>query len=794
MIKNYLLIAIKNFRKQKLFSLINVLGLTIGITCCLMLFLFIMNEFSYDKFHSNGKNIYRIMRVGEMNGERREIPYVSPAYAPALVNDFPGMIKQVVRVDHDNDLISYNNISFNEKDIYLTDDNFFTFFSFPLVKGDPVTALKDPNSIVLTQSSAKKYFGNDDPLGKVLQFNNNQQLKVTGIAKDVPVNSHLQFDMVIPLEILRPMQPEWFTNFPNNSLFTYIELEPGASHAELEKRFPSFMDKYMGKYYAESGHKMELIAKPLNNVYFAPDAFDNVKHGNKKMVYIFMSIAILILVIACINFVNLATARATDRLKEVGLRKVLGAVKKQLLGQFILESVLFAIIACLLSIGLLELLMPAYTGILGYKLPSFWSNPWFYVFIIGVILVVGLLAGSYPALLLSSFSPIESLRGKLKAGKGGASFRKALVVFQFAISVLLVIGVVVMTGQISYIKNTDLGFSKEQSMIVRFDNLDIARKKRQFKNALLAIPSVQSVSLMSGEPGGFHDSHSFEAEANPAEKYLFNTEFTDFDFVKTLGLKIIAGRDFSESFGTDSAQAVLINRTAASKLGYTPEQAIGKWIKNVSRDSLRRTITGVVEDYHYVSLKTPIGPLVISPGRDNRLALIKMNTANLKSTIKDIQKAYAAEASSYPFEYAFLDDRFDNLYRAESRQESVINIFSVIAIFIACLGLFGLASYTAIKRTKEVGVRKVLGSSVQNIVLLLSKDLLKPVLIGAVIAIPVGYYAMSKWLEGFAYRIHFHWWMFGIAITIAVAIALLTVSFQAIKAAIANPVKSLRTE
>ncbi len=794
MIRNYLLIALKNFRKQKLFSLINVLGLTIGITCCLMLFLFILNEFSYDNFHKNGKNIYRIMRVGEMNGERREIPYVSAAYAPALLNDFPDAIQSAVRVMHDNDLISYQDISFNEKNVFLTDANFFTVFSFKLIKGDPATVIKDPNSIVLTESSAKKYFGADDPIGKILQFNKNQELKVTGVCKDVPVNSHLQFDMVIPLEILRPMQPDWFTNFPNNTLFTYIQLKPGADPDQLEKRFPAFMDKYMGKYYAESGHKMGLIAKPLSKIYFATDAFDNVKHGNKSMVYIFMSIAILILVIACINFVNLATARATDRSKEVGLRKVLGAVKKQLIGQFILESVLFATVACLLSIGLLELLMPAYTGLLGYKLPAIWSNPWIYVFVIGAILVIGLLAGSYPALLLSSFSPIESLKGKLKVGKGGAFFRKTLVVFQFGISVLLIIGVVVIINQMNYVKNTDLGFNKEQTMIVRFDNLDISRKKKQFKNELLAIPSVQNVSLMSGEPGGFHDTYSFEAEADPAAKYLFNTEFTDLDFVKTLGLRIIAGRNLSESFGTDSTNAVLINRTAATKLGYTPEQSIGKWIRNISKDSLRRTIVGVVEDYHYVSLKTPIGPLVISPGRDNRLTLIKIRSANLKSTVNDIKKAYADAAPDYPFEYSFLDDRFDQLYRAEARQESVLSIFSVIAIFVACLGLFGLASYTAIKRTKEVGVRKVLGSSVQNIVLLLSKDLLKPVLFGALIAIPVGYYAMNKWLQGFAYRINFHWWMFAIAVIVAILIALLTVGVQAVKAAIANPVKSLRTE
>jgi putative ABC transport system permease protein len=693
----------------------------------------------------------------------------------------------------DNDLISYKNISFNEKKVYLTDDNFFSFFDFRLVKGNPATVLKDPHSVVLTETAAKKYFGNEDPVGKILEFNKEEQLKVTGVAADVPVNSHLQFDMVIPLEVLRAGAPaDWFTQFPSNNLFTYVQLNPSVDPDQLRKKLPAFMDKYMGSFYAQTGNKMGLTIEPLSKIYFAPDAFDNVKHGNKKMVYIFMSIAILILVIACINFINLATARATDRSKEVGLRKVLGAVRKQLVSQFMIESVLFAVIACILSIALLQL--PAYTNLLGYKLPSYWSNPLVYVFLAGVIAVVGLIAGSYPALLLSSFSPIESLKGKLRLGKNGAFFRKALVVFQFSISVLLIISVVIIMSQLNYIKNTDLGFNKEQEMIVKFDNLQIVSNREQFKNNLLNIPAVQSVSLMSGEPGGFHDNYSFESEGKPTEKLMFNTEFADVDFVKTLGLKIIAGRDLSKSFATDSVGSVLINRYAATQLGYTPEQAVGKWIKNITRDTIRKTIVGVVEDYHYVSLKNPIGPLVIATNRDRRLALIKLKTEHLQATISDISKAYTGAAPDYPFEYNFLDERFDQLYKTEARQQSVLGFFSLIAIFIACLGLFGLASFTALKRTKEIGVRKVIGASVQSVVVLLSKDLLKPVLLGTIIAIPVGYYAMNKWLQGFAYRIELHWWMFAVAVLAAMTIALLTVGLQSVKAALTNPVKSIRTE
>ncbi len=793
MIKNYLLLAVNNFRKQKMFSLINILGLTVGITCCLMIFLFILHEISYDNFHKNGKDIYRVMRAGNFNGVRREIPYLSPPYSTALQNDYADAIQSTVRVSRDNDLISYKNISFNEKNIYLTDSNFFQFFSFPLVKGDPAIVLKDPTSIVLTETAAKKYFGNEDPIGKVLEMNKKMQLKVTGIAKDLPSNSHLNFDMIVPLSNWRNAQ--WFNQWPNNSLMAYVQLKPAANAATLEKRFPAFMDKYMGKFFTAGGFHMDLVIKPLSGIYFEGESpvDGGIKHGSKKMVYIFMSIAILILVIACINFMNLATARATERAKEVGLRKVMGALRKQLIGQFILESLSFASIAALLALLLLKGLMPAYASLLGYELPPFWGNPFLYVFLLGVIIIVGLLAGSYPALLLSSFSPIESLKGKLRIGKNGAIFRKVLVIFQFGISVLLIISVTIITGQMHYVRNTDLGFNKDQTMIIQLDNGDIWNKKFQLKSELQQLPAVESVSLMSGEPGGFHDTYGFDTEAKPDEKMMFNTEFTDFEYAKTLGLKIIAGRDFSAQFPTDSTQSVLINRAAAFQMGYQPEEAVGKWVKN-TKDSLRHAIVGVVEDFHFASLKQAIAPLVISSGSDKRLALVKLKTTDLQASIAACKKVYAGMASAYPFEYNFLDEKFNQLYKTEARQESVLRIFSIIAIAIACLGLFGLASYTAVKRTKEIGVRKVLGSSVQNIVMLLSKDLLKPVLVGTLLAVPLGYYVMSKWLEGFVYRITIAWWMFAVAAAVAVIIALLTVSLQAVKAALANPVKSLRAE
>jgi putative ABC transport system permease protein len=794
MLKNYLLLAIKNCRKQKMFSVINILGLTVGIVCCLMIFLFIMNEFSYDRFHKNGEHIYRVMRKSHTNGASRDIPYLAPPYAKALLNDYPDAIKKAVRIFPDNDLVTYNNISFNEKKVFLADSNFFQFFSFRLLKGNPASVLADPNSIVMTASTAKKYFGNEDPVGKVVSFNKKMQLKVTGIAEDVPANSHIEFDIVVPTGNWE--HTPFFNQWTNNGVFVYVQLNPAVQPSHLMKLFPAFMEKYLGEWYRKMGFKNDLILHPLHGIYFETDSsFDReVKHGSKKMVYIFMSVAILILIIACINFMNLSTARAVDRSKEVGVRKVLGAVRRELTWQFIFESLLFATVAAISALLLLQLVMRAYTNFLGYELPAYWTNPWVYVFTIGVILVIGLLAGSYPALMLSSFSPIESLKGKLKAGKHGAFFRKALVVFQFGISVLLIVCVAVVMRQMHYVRNSDMGFSKEQSMIVRLDNGAIWDKKLQFKNQVQADPAVDAVSLMTGEPGGFHDNYSFEVEGHPGENLMFNTQFADFEYVKTLGLKIIAGRDFSPAFSTDSTNSVLINRTAAAQLGYTPQQAVGKWI-NITGIKERRTIVGVVEDYHFTSLKNVIAPLVISTQKDDRrLALIKLKTDNLPAAITRIGKIYAAAAPDYPFAFDFLDERFNKLYKAEVKQETLLTVFSIIAIGIACLGLFGLASYTAIKRTKEIGVRKVLGSSVENIVLLLSKDLLKPVLLGTVIAIPAGYFVMQNWLQNFAYRTSVHWWLFLAAAVIAVFIALFTVSVQAIKAALVNPVKSLRTE
>ncbi|RYY31695.1 MAG: ABC transporter permease, partial [Sphingobacteriaceae bacterium] len=625
------------------------------------------------------------------------------------------------------------------------------------VKGNPSTALKDPLSIVISQTTAKKYFGNEDPMGKVVTLDQDWQLKVTGVFKDIPSNTHLDFDMVIP--ITNYENTDWFKVWRNNNEFVYVRIDNPTDVAALEKQFPAFMQKYMGADMAKMGAKFDLFLRPLKDIYFEPASeFDAVRHGDRSVVYIFLSIAALILIIACINFMNLSTIRAVERSKEVGLRKVMGALRNHLIWQFIGESVLLTLISCILAIALLLLLMPWYSGLLGYTLTVSWNSMPIYLFLTGIILFVGFLAGSYPAFFLSAFSPIQALKGKLQLGKSGAFFRQALVVVQFCISVFLIVGTIVIYKQMSYVKSKDLGYDKQQSVVIPLNNNDIYTNMRAFKNDLMSKNNIESVSYMSGEPGGFYDIHVLEVEGQQ-DDFKPHTEFADFEYVKTLGVKIVAGRDFSPSMATDTTDAILINQTAAKKLGFTDQQAIGKWMKE-----------------------------------DRRVAVIKLKPGNIATSIATIKEAYSRVAPAYPLEYTFLDQKFDKLYKNDLRQQTILSVFSGLAIFIACLGLFGLASFTAAKRTKEIGVRKVLGSSVQNILLLLSKDMLKPVAVATVIAMPFAYFSMEKWLQNFAYRTPLHWWVFVLAAVVTFAIALFTISFQSLKAAVANPVKSLRSE
>ena len=490
---------------------------------------------------------------------------------------------------------------------------------------------------------------------------------------------------------------------------------------------------------------------------------------------------------------NLSTIRAVERSKEIGLRKVLGAYRKQLVWQFMGESFLITAVSCILALVLLYLFLPVYNQMLGYSLGIDWSRPPIYLFMGGVIFVVGLLSGMYPALFLSGFSPVQAIKGKLKLGAGGVRFRQILVVIQFMISVFLIIGTIVISKQLHFVKNKQLGYDQSQSLIVRIDNEDLYKNRILFKQKALDEKGVEAVSLMSGEPGGFFDTYFFNVEGR-AEKWSAHTEYADFQYVKALGLKIVSGRDFSVAFPTDSGQAVLINQTAAATLGWTPQQAVGKWIQNTKNDPGRRRIIGVVADFSFESLKRAVTPLVITPGDDNRVVYIRLKGGHIAPALSGLQNDYATIAPGYPFEYSFMNQQFETMYRKDIKQQQLLTSFSMLAIIIASLGLFGLATFTANKRIKEVGIRKILGSSVRQVVFLLSRDLLKPVVVAAFIAIPLGYIAMHAWLQNFAFQTKLSWWIFLFAALITFLIALLTVCFKAIRAAKANPVISLKAE
>ena len=792
MIGNYFKIAWRNLMKNKMFSFINILGLTIGISVCMMIFLFIMHEISVDRFHTRTASMYRVMRHVKRDSKDQSVSHLSGRYAPALLNDFNGQIVRAVRVDPTDGLVTIGNKSFHEKKIIDVDPDFFSLFSFPLLRGDTASVLKNISSVVLTETTAKKYFGSiDNAMGKVIELDKNLPLKVTGIARNVSSNSHLTFDLVVPLDNYKTRGT--MTTWINNGMYTYVQLAPTTTQLQVEKQLPAFMEKYMGADMRKYGFNFSLSLTPLRDIYFEKAAFDSARHGDKSVVYIFLSIAALILLIGCINFINLSTVRAVERSKEVGLRKVMGAIRTQIVAQFIGESILMTVISCLLSVIVLAIAMPWYNRVLGYSLNLLDHTGLLLLFCLAVTVVVGILAGSYPAFFLSNFTPFEALKGRLRLGKGGSAFRQALVVVQFSISVFLIIGTIVVARQMDYIKNKQLGYDKAQTVMIPIDNEDIYTHLHTFKKALQHETGIAGVSMMSGEPGGFHDSHMFDVEGH-AEKWQARTEFSDFEYVSTLGLKIIAGRDFSPQYSTDTTDAVLINRTAAAKLGWTPEQAIGKWIQNTVRDSLKRHIIGVIDDYNFLSLKEQIDALVISPAEDRRMTLITLRPGQINAAMQAIKTEYAKAAPAYPLEDRFLDQQFSEMYSNNLHQQTILTAFAGLAIFVACLGLFGLASFTASRRVKEIGVRKVLGSSVENIVLLLSKDLLKPVLIATCIAIPAGYFAMHNWLQDFAYQTSMSFWLFLLAALITFFIALLTVSIKAIKAARANPSKSLRSD
>jgi putative ABC transport system permease protein len=795
MFKNYLKIILRNIRKHKGYSLINIAGLAVGMTCCILIMLWVLDELSFDRYHEKADRIYRLTYSEEIGGVNYDYALPSFAAAPAFASELPE-IESYTRLWQRTGLIKYGDRSFDESNIFYADKDFFRIFSFPLIEGDPDTALVEPGSLILTRDSAQKIFGDRNPLGETLNLNADGDLIVTGIVENTPRNSHFHFNYLVSINTVQGRRAEMLENWLLISGWSYILLDRNSKATGVAEKLIPLTDKYVGAKAKEIGQKMFFHLQPLTSIHLKSHLDGEIEaNGDIRYVYIFTLIAIFILIIACINFMNLSTARSAKRGKEVGLRKVLGAHKNRLVFQFLTESIGFSLLALSLALYTVWMVLPAFNKITGKNIHiSSLTDPAVLLGLFLLMVFTGFAAGSYPAFYLSSFQPIETIRQKLQSRFRKSNFRNALVILQFSISIILIISTFIVLKQLNFMKNQNLGFKKDQILAINLKSQSIRDRMEAFKTELKKSASIEEVSFSNGIPGETGAILSINVEGQPEDvTHSFEFIFCDHDFLKTYEIELAAGRDFSREFGTDEEGSFLINQAAAAKLGWGNE-AVGKKI-GFSSDGLK-PVLGVIRDFHYRSLKQTIGPLgiLLSPKQTGTIS-IKMNTEDISRTLAFVEGIYQNFEKERSFEHFFVDEKFDRLYNSEERLSKIITFFSFIAIFVACLGLFGLASYTAEQSRKEIGIRKVLGASATSIVIRLSRDFLKWVLVSNLIAWPVTYFIMKNyWLENFSFRTSMSLIMFFGPGFLAAVIALLTVSFQSLKAALADPVKSLRYE
>jgi putative ABC transport system permease protein len=733
MIKNYLKIAWRNLWKQKFFSLINIMGLAVGMSGCFLIYLYVHFETHYDAFNTKADRIYRVVTDIKTPSDLLQWNATSAPVAINMQKDFPE-VEAAVRVSNQSFLVRKGNEKFQEKNSFMADSTLFKIFDFPLVYGDKNTALKEPMSIVFSQTAAKKYFGNTNPVGQnVLLTGDAINATVTGVMKDAPENSQIKADMIVSMssqqKIYKQSQDSLWGGF---NVVSFLLLKPGSNAKALEAKFPAFIELHDGKEMKEINNKFMFFLEPLKDIYLYSKR-DDSKTGHITNVYIFSIVAVFLLLIACINFINLTTARSVERAKEVGIRKVSGAGKLQLARQFIGESLVICLLSFIVAVFLCALLLPLFNNLAGKQLSTpFFQHPLYLVNLLLVSVSIGFMAGIYPAIVLSSFQPVVVLKGAFKTGTKGVLLRKGLVVFQFTISIALIIGIIVVYTQLNFMRSQDLGFDKNQTIII---DTNADKNKDAFKESLAAVPGVLSTSLSSSVPGsgGFTAYSKMENKDGDIQVMNLDVSFVDFDFINQYKMKIVAGRGFSKAFATDTTKAMIVNEAAVKSLGYSsPQQIIGKKFDQWGRTG---KVIGVVKDFHYQGLQTPIKAmsLRIEP---NSFYVISIKTAakNLPATIAAIESKWNQIIPNRPFEYTFLDEKFDKQYRSEDRFKSLFFYFAALAIFISCLGLLGLASYSTFQRTKEIGVRKVLGASIFNVLNLLSVDFLKLVLIAFIIA------------------------------------------------------------
>ncbi len=802
MIKNYFKIAFRNLLKNKAFAAINIFGLAVGFTCCLLISGFLYSELNFDKFPQDAKDIYRV----ELNFENKDFySGVDIAVGKGIKNAYPEVLSYARMATRKNVFIKYENNQFKEPGIAYVDSNLLQLFSIPLVQGDATTALTEPNSIVLSEQAAKKYFGNAYPIGKSLLLNNNTDnpYKVTGVIGIMPGDLHFNSDFYISF----PDDPK-HQSWSNVGTYTYIKLRPGTDPKKLEAKFPKLVAKYvvpevqhdMGVSLAEAQKSVNTFIfylKPIQKIHLYSSNKDELEvNGSIKYVYIFAALAFFIILLAAVNFTNLSTAASIKRSKEVGIRKVMGSGKKQLVLQFLAESVLLSFLAYIIALGLVYLALPFFNNLSGKELVfTAFINYKVTLVSLAFVILVGVLAGTYPAFFLSSFNIISILKGKKNAApRGNNHLRSGLVVFQFAVSIALIISTIVVYRQLHFMQNKTLGFDKTQALIIN-DSYLLGNNQEAFKQQLLQDNRVVDATITRDVPVGSTNMDGTQAYAksnaageNRSEIHI-NKYHVDYDYLKTLGMQMVSGRYFSREF-SDSASVVL-NEAAVKEFGINGDP-IGKTI--VTSGQHEFNIIGVVKDFHYASVKEKIAPLTMMLGNNNGGMIVKIKTTGVEGLLASLKNQWNSFNPNGPFSYNFIDDRFEAEYKSEERTGKIFSVFALISILIASFGLFGLSAFSIAQRTKEIGVRKVLGANISQVVILLSKDFLYMVLVAFVIAVPLTWFAMNKWLEEFAYRVSIGWAVFAVAGCIAVCIAFATLSFQAIKAAIANPVKSLRTE
>ncbi len=797
MVKNYLKIAIRNIKKYKAYSFINIAGLAIGMACCILIIQFVQDELSYDHHHEKADRIYRLVDALDLSEPTsRYFALSSAPFAPSLKSEFPE-VKDAVRFFLGRRrMVTRGDKKYYEDGLIFADASLFHIFTIPLIEGNPETALEAPHTIVISERMALKYFGHEEPMNKTLKINDDDYL-VTGIMKEIPRNSHFHADIfgsMKTLEQIPTVQERYFQNWARHEFYTYLLIQEGHSADDLQAKLPGFIKKHASQQIRTIlGSTLSSRLQPLKSIHLHSHLQHEISpNGDIKYVYIFSVIAVFILLIACVNFMNLATARSINRSKEVGLRKMVGASRHQIVRQFLGESVVFTFFALVLAFLFVKIALPLFNFLTGKEIRiQDLGNVIFLGAVIFILIFVGLLSGSYPALIISRYQPANVLKGSANVKSERSLHRKGLVILQFGISILLIIATGIVLDQLDFLRNRKLGFDKEHVVVVTIRENSIRKNAEAIKADLMQNPHVLGATVTIGVPGGVVAGDAIQLVTEKGKKTItVRMIYADHDYIKTMGMEIVEGRDFSKGMSTDASEAFIINEAAVKQLQL--ENPLGT---QVEWDDKKGRIVGVVKDFQFQSLRDEITPLFIQIWPQNTFVFaIRISPENIHETLAFIENKWKELDAAHPFEYSFMDDSFDLLYRSEEKLGQIFSVFSVLAIFIASLGLFGLALFMAEQRTKEIGIRKILGASVGRVFLLLAKEFAILVLIANIFAWPIAYFLMTKWLQNFAYRVDMDSWIYILSAIIAFVIALLTVSFHAMKAAIADPIKSLRYE